>query len=89
MEERCEFCELFRKLYVPPVKDFDDILKDAYVCTLIDGEAMYLGQGDNAKNGMCECFKFTTKLATRQVTSKLENAGMTRVSEVNLQQSAN
>ena len=55
--ETCAECKFCTKLYVPPCECFEDIPKDAYVCTiwLLTGQAdevQYLG--DN--KGFCEMF---------------------------------
>ena len=55
MEEKCKNCRYFKKLYVPPLEEFELIPKDAYVCGLFydEGEVQYLGFDEN---GMCEMF---------------------------------
>lgn len=57
MKSKCENCRYCAKLYVPPTKEFDDIPKDKYVCTIFcnveeSDHVQYLG--DN--QGMCEMF---------------------------------
>ena len=55
MKEQCKNCVFCTELYVPPIKCFENIPKNAYVCTLFLEEAnrvQYLG--DNT--GRCEMF---------------------------------
>ena len=58
--ERCDQCKYYTKLYVPPVKWFDNIPKDAYVCSafmLEVNRVQWLGrESEGVGEGMCECF---------------------------------
>ncbi len=59
MDARCENCKYFAKMYVPPIKEFDNIAKNDYVCVgygLDESQVMYLGERDYAKNMRCEMF---------------------------------
>lgn len=54
-EKTCKTCKWCLKLYVPPVKMYDDIPKDSYVCGLFireSGDVQYLGDD----SGMCEVY---------------------------------
>lgn len=55
--DKCEKCRYCAKLYVPPTKEFEDIPKDKYVCTLFwnmkeSDHVQYLGNNQ----GICEVF---------------------------------
>ena len=56
MSECCRECKHFKKLYVPPVRSFDEVHKNGFVCTMLENEVMFLGYGSMAGDGMCECF---------------------------------
>lgn len=53
----CANCALLKQLYVPPLEIYQNIPKDAYVCTLFMNDSY--GNSvmfKESKHGMCECF---------------------------------
>lgn len=54
---KCENCKYFAKLYVPELKMYENIPKDAYVCRFQDDKVMYLGtEEQGGKNSLCEYY---------------------------------
>lgn len=57
MEDKCENCKYFRRLYVPNTTMFGNLNKDGYVCTA-KSEVLYLGtKGQGANLGWCNRFR--------------------------------
>lgn len=56
MKISCANCEHRIKLYVPPVKEFENIPKDKYVCKVFLQEAREVQYLDGS-NGFCEMYQ--------------------------------
>ena len=56
-EMKCKNCKFFKRLYVPPLRAFEKIPKDGFVCEALsfEGEVMWLGT-NNAENEHCEMY---------------------------------